>query len=102
MNAAWLDAGLRAARPQVMGALLRHFRDLDLAEEAFQEACLRAVQHWPVNGPPRDAAAWLIMVGRNVAIDATRRRARIAPLPEDPAISDLEDAETAVADRLDA
>jgi predicted RNA polymerase sigma factor len=35
----WIDGVLTSARPQVMGALLRYFRDLDTAEEAFQEAC---------------------------------------------------------------
>ena len=54
---AWIDAALTGARPQAIGALLRYFRDLDTAEEAFQEACLRALQKWPVNGPPRDPAA---------------------------------------------
>ena len=64
---AWIDAALTSARPQAVGALLRYFRDLDTAEEAFQEACLRALKTWPQNGPPRDPAAWLIMVGRNAA-----------------------------------
>ncbi len=98
---AWLDAALRSARPQAIGALLRYFRDLDRAEEAFQEACLRALRHWPVNGPPRDPAAWLILVGRNSALDEARRRKRDAPLPEEAAISDLEDAEGDLAERLD-
>ena len=71
---AWIEAALSAARPQALGALLRYFRDLDRAEEAFQEACLRALRHWPVNGPPRDPAAWLILVGRNAALDEVRRR----------------------------
>src|SRR5277367_6610245 len=85
-----------------MGALLRYFRDLDTAEEAFQNACLRALKTWPQNGPPRDAAAWLIMVGRNVAIDEVRRNRRQQPLPEDDqAISDLDDAEEEIAERLD-
>ena len=53
----WIDPVLRAARPQVVGALTRYFRDLDQAEEAFQESCLRALKNWPVNGPPRDPAA---------------------------------------------
>jgi len=35
---AWIDAALTAARPQVLAALLRYFRDLETAEEAFQEA----------------------------------------------------------------
>ena len=73
---AWIDAALTAARPQAVGALLRYFRDLDTAEEAFQEACLRALKTWPQNGPPRDPAAWLILVGRNAALDAVRRRSR--------------------------
>ncbi len=51
---AGIDAQIAAARPQAVGALLRYFRDLDIAEEAFQEACLRALKNWPVNGPPRD------------------------------------------------
>lgn len=98
----WLDAALTAARPQAVGALLRHFRDLDLAEEAFQEACLRALSNWPKNGPPRDAAAWLIFVGRNIAIDHLRKKARLQPLPDDEAmVSDLDDAEGELADRLD-
>ena len=97
----WIDAALRAARPQAVGALLRYFRDLDQAEEAFQEACLRALKHWPVNGPPRDPAAWLILVGRNVALDDVRRRAKTQPLPPDDIISDLEDVEDSLAERLD-
>ncbi len=98
----WIDPVLRAARPQVVGALLRYFRDLDQAEEAFQEACLRALKNWPVNGPPRDATAWLIMVGRNVVIDDVRRRSKSRPLPPDDEISDLEDAEEDIAERFDS
>jgi len=100
-DAAWIDGALTSARPQAVGALLRYFRDLDTAEEAFQNACLRALKSWPQNGPPRDPAAWLIMVGRNVAIDDLRRSRRQAPLPEDEAISDLDDAEEQLAERLD-
>jgi RNA polymerase sigma-70 factor, ECF subfamily len=98
---AWIDAALTSARPQAVGALLRYFRNLDAAEEAFQEACLRALQNWPQNGPPRDPAAWLIFVGRNVGIDAARRGRKQEALPEEAVISDLEDAETELAERLD-
>ncbi|TKD44036.1 MAG: RNA polymerase sigma factor [Mesorhizobium sp.] len=97
----WISTAISTARPQVMGALLRYFRDLDAAEEAFQDACLRALKNWPTNGPPRDPAAWLIFVGRNSGIDAVRKRAKQAPLPEEDQISDLEDAETDIAERLD-
>jgi RNA polymerase sigma-70 factor (ECF subfamily) len=98
---AWIDAALTSARPQAVGALLRWFGELDTAEEAFQEACLRALRNWPQKGPPRDPAAWLIMVGRNAAIDQKRRLTRQAPLPPEDRISDLEDAESKLADRLD-
>src|ERR1700728_999213 len=98
---AWISAALTAARPQALGALLRYFRDLDTAEEAFQDACLRALKTWPVNGPPRDPRAWLIMVGRNAALDGVRRRGKQTELPPEETLSDLEDAEAALADRLD-
>jgi RNA polymerase sigma-70 factor (ECF subfamily) len=100
-DVAWIDAALTSARPQALGALLRYFRDLDTAEEAFQNACLRALKTWPQNGPPRDPAAWLIMVARNVAIDEIRRGNKQQPLPSDEAISDLGDAEEELAERLD-
>jgi RNA polymerase sigma-70 factor (ECF subfamily) len=97
----WIGSVLTAARPQAVAALLRYFRDLDVAEEAFQEASLRALRTWPRNGPPRDAAAWLIMVGRNAGIDGVRRQSRMTTLPPEELISDLADAEQAAADRID-
>jgi RNA polymerase sigma-70 factor, ECF subfamily len=101
---AWIDATLTAARPQVLGALLRYFRVLDAAEDAFQEACLRALKNWPVKGPPRDPAAWLIFVGRNFALDEVRRRSKQTELPADEEIvtDETEDTQTELAERLDA
>jgi RNA polymerase sigma-70 factor (ECF subfamily) len=101
IDAAWIDAALTAARPQAVAALLRYFRDLDTAEEAFQDACLRALKAWPKNGPPLDPTAWLILVGRNAALDGVRKQSKSAPLPAEELISDLEDAEAALVDRLD-
>ncbi len=46
---------------------------LDLAEEAVQDAMLRALQTWPYQGVPENAAAWLFRVAHNAAIDAIRR-----------------------------
>ena len=99
---AWIDAALTSARPQAVAALLRYFRDLDQAEEAYHEACLRALNTWPKNGPPRDPAAWLIMVGRNYTLDDLRRRKRQEALPDEEKISDLEDAEETIVERLDS
>lgn len=98
---AWINAAISAARPQAVGALLRYFRDLDTAEEAFQDACLRALRNWPQNGPPRDPTAWLIMVGRNAALDGVRKRSRQTELPPEEVLSDLDDAEERAVERLD-
>src|SRR5260370_29377916 len=97
----WINGAITGARPAAVGALLRYFRDLDTAEEAFQEAALRALKSWPANGPPRDPAAWLILVGRNAALDGLRARAKQTALPPDEVLSDLDDAETSLAERLD-
>jgi RNA polymerase sigma factor (sigma-70 family) len=45
-----------------------------LAEETVQEAMLRALQTWPYQGVPDNAAGWLFRVAHNVAIDAIRRQ----------------------------
>lgn len=97
----WIDSTLTACRPQAISALLRYFRDMDTAEEAYQEACLRALRNWPRNGQPRDPVAWLILVGRNAALDGTRRKSRDIALPPDEMISDLGDAEAPLIERLD-
>jgi RNA polymerase sigma-70 factor (ECF subfamily) len=101
-DVAWIGAALSAARPQAVAALLRYFRNLDVAEEAFQEACLRALKSWPLNGPPRDPAAWCIFVGRNSALDEMRRRNKHDTLPDDDVIADGEDTESAMVERLDS
>ena len=100
-DAAWIERALTTSRPQAVAALLRYFRNLDTAEEAYQEACLRALRNWTVNGPPRDPTSWLIMVGRNAALDAVRKTSRQAPMPDEAQVSDIEDVETPMAERLD-
>ncbi|HXR91366.1 MAG TPA: RNA polymerase sigma factor [Steroidobacteraceae bacterium] len=101
-QAAWIEAALTSARPQALAALLRYFRDLDTAEEAFQDACLRALKTWPQKGPPRDPTAWLVFVGRNVAIDAVRRRSKLQELPPEEVLTDLDDTESELVERLDS
>lgn len=98
----WIEARLTGARPKAIAALLRYFRDLDLAEEAYQDACLRALRSWPRNGPPRDTTGWLIMVGRNAAIDSKRRQARLTELPDEATLAERADPGPDLAERLDA
>src|SRR5215510_3834852 len=96
---AHIDVAISGARPKAIAALLRYFRDLDTAEEAFQEACLRALQTWPREGPPRDPTAWLVMVGRNAALDTQRRTRSVESLPDADALTDARDDLT--PERLD-
>jgi RNA polymerase sigma-70 factor, ECF subfamily len=88
---AHIDIAILGARPKAIAALLRYFRDLDTAEEAFQEACLRALQTWPHKGPPRDPTAWLIIVGRNAALDTKCHIRSIRPLADTDALTDARD-----------
>jgi RNA polymerase sigma-70 factor (ECF subfamily) len=98
---AWIEDAIVGARPQAIAALLRHFRDLDLAEEAFQEASLRALQNWPRHGAPRDPVAWLIFVARNSAVDQLRRSNRHDPLPDEDVFVDPGQSESRLVETLD-
>jgi len=64
-DTAWIDAALTSARPQAVGALLRYFRNLDTAEEAFQNACLRALKNCRKTAAARPGGMDCVMVGRN-------------------------------------
>jgi len=78
-----LDRTAREAGGRIIAALAATFRDLDLAEEAYAEACARAAAVWP-SRPPNDPAAWLYATARRAALDAVRRhgvRRRLAPEP---------------------
>lgn len=71
---AWIKAHFAEIRPKALAALTRRFRDLDLAEEAFATACMRALKAWPEKGLPRDPFAWLLTVAGNAALDSLRRK----------------------------
>jgi len=87
LDPAHIDVAISGARPKAVAALLRYFRILDTAEEAFQEACLRALQTWSQTGLPRDPTAWLITVARNAALDSRRRDRSVAPLIDADALA---------------
>ena len=89
MPSAWLSTHLRAARLRVLAALNRFFGDIDLAEDSFQEASLKALTAWSPDRLPADPVAWLIVAGRNAGIDALRKRKKetlTAPEDLDPAL----------------
>lgn len=59
---------------RVLALLARRFRDLDLADEAVQDAMAKAAERWPIDGVPDSPPAWLMTTARNRAIDLLRRR----------------------------
>jgi RNA polymerase sigma-70 factor (ECF subfamily) len=58
---------------RAVAILVRQFGDIDLAEEAVQDAFTVAIQRWPASGPPESPTAWIITTARNRAIDRLRR-----------------------------
>ena len=56
-----------------MASLVGFLGDMDLAEEAAQEAFAIAAERWPRDGLPQHPVAWLVATGRNRAIDRVRR-----------------------------
>jgi RNA polymerase sigma-70 factor, ECF subfamily len=58
---------------RAVSVLVRVFRDIDLAEEAVQDAFIAALERWPSAGAPPNPAAWIITTARHRAIDRVRR-----------------------------
>ena len=63
---------LRDLTPQVLGAIVRRFRDFTAAEDAVQEALLAAAVQWPEQGVPDNPRGWLIYVAARRMTDAIR------------------------------
>ncbi|HET7566404.1 MAG TPA: sigma-70 family RNA polymerase sigma factor [Gaiellaceae bacterium] len=88
-----LARAFRDERARSIAILGRVLGDLDLAEDAVQDAFLRAAERWPRDGVPANPGAWIVATARNRAIDRIRRErtlarktellARAETLPED-------------------
>ncbi|WP_238153097.1 RNA polymerase sigma factor [Kribbella speibonae] len=68
-----LAAIFRAEHGRAVAVLTRVFGDLEIAEDAVQDAFAAAVQKWPESGVPPSPAGWIITTARNRAIDRLRR-----------------------------
>jgi len=69
-----LAAAVSTERVAIVATLIRITGDWDLAEDCVQDAVEKALARWPVDGAPRNPAAWLTTVARNRALDVLRRR----------------------------
>lgn len=92
---------LRELAPQVLGAVVRRFRDFAAAEDAVQEALIAATMQWPAEGVPQNPRAWLIHVASrrmldHVRAEIARRRREAVVMKEEPlelpALDEREDA----------
>ena len=61
---------------RAVATLVRRFGDIDVAEEAVQEAFVEAIRRWPSGGIPPSPAGWIITTAKNRAIDRLRRESR--------------------------
>ncbi|WP_316751685.1 RNA polymerase sigma factor [Streptomyces herbicida] len=68
-----VEAVFRAEYGRAVSVLVRFLGDIDLAEEAVQDAFTTAVRKWPRTGVPPSPAGWIITTARNSAIDRLRR-----------------------------
>jgi predicted RNA polymerase sigma factor len=59
--------------PRVIGRLVRETHDLDLAEDATQDAFVAAMETWPREGIPANPGGWLMTVARRKVLDRQRR-----------------------------
>jgi RNA polymerase sigma-70 factor (ECF subfamily) len=69
-----LERVFRAASGRIIAVLAARYRSLALAEDAFSEACVRALSAWPEGGVPDDPAAWLYRTASRVVLDALRQQ----------------------------
>ena len=67
------ERAVRADYSRILATLIRMTKDVDLAEDALQEAAVRALQTWPRDGIPDVPRAWLTVVARRCALDRIRR-----------------------------
>ena len=70
-----IERVFRSEHGRAVAVLVRVFGDIDVAEEAVQDAFVAAVQRWPATGTPPSPAGWIITTARNKAIDRLRREA---------------------------
>jgi len=71
-----IERVFRREHGRAVAVLVRRFGDIDIAEEAVQDAFAEAVRRWPELGAPPSPAGWIITTARNRAIDRLRRESQ--------------------------
>ncbi len=102
---ALLERTFREQWGRVLAALIGFLGDIDLAEEATQEAFAIAAERWPRAGAPAHPTTWLVVTARNRAIDRIRRERTLAAktrLLEAPTTPPAQDMDTDMDMSMDA
>ena len=73
-----IETVFRIERARLIAGLARMVRDVGLAEELAQDACVIALSEWPRTGVPDNPGAWLMAAAKRRAIDAARRNRMLA------------------------
>jgi RNA polymerase sigma-70 factor (ECF subfamily) len=84
MSATALERAFREEWASVVATLARRLGDLQLAEDAAQEAFASAAVVWPRDGPPPRPGAWLTVTAWRKALDMLRRQRRFAERAAEP------------------
>ncbi len=72
-DATAIERAYRESSGRAVATLVRVFGDIDLAEEAVQEAFAVAAERWPATGVPPNPGGWIVTTARNKALDRLRR-----------------------------
>jgi RNA polymerase sigma-70 factor, ECF subfamily len=73
MDAAAVERAYRESSGRAVATLVRFLGDIDLAEEAVQEAFTVAIERWPRDGVPSNPGGWIVTTARHKALDRLRR-----------------------------
>jgi RNA polymerase sigma-70 factor (ECF subfamily) len=71
-----VEDAFRRESGRAVATLVRLLGDIDLAEEAVQDAFVIALERWTADGIPRNPGAWITTAARNRALDRLRREAK--------------------------
>ena len=72
-DAVAIERAYRESSGRAVATLARVFGDIDLAEDAVQEAFVAASERWPATGVPPNPGGWIVTTARNKALDRLRR-----------------------------
>lgn len=99
--AAQIETTFREEHGRVLAALISHFGDFALAEDALQDALVEALRRWETDGVPRNPGAWLTTVARRRAINRLNRASgveRQTVIPDSLAAPDETDMDEPIPD----